>query len=112
MKRLISVLSFAVLSTAAVADTSLPYDQLTIDRALPNIPAARDVGVDYPFSGSAPYDPLAVDMALPNLDIEEVRPAPTRLASSGMTRFEWDLGYNTMDASPWATDHHFIAPPQ
>lgn len=111
MKHLISVLSFAVLSTTAVADTSLPYDQLAIDRALPNIAAAKDVGVDYPFGGSAPYDPLAVDMALPDLDIE-VRGARTQVASSGMTRFEWELGNNTMDASPWASDHNFIAPPQ
>lgn len=112
MKHLISVLSFAVLSTAAVADTSLPHDPLAIDRALPNIPAVKDVGVDYPFSGAEPYDPLAVDMAVPNIDIEEVRPAPTRLASSGMTRFEVELGYNTLDASPWANDYHFIAPAQ
>ena len=111
MKHLISVLSFAVLSTTAVADTGLPHDPLAIDRALPDIPAVRDVGVDYPFSGSEPYDPLAVDMALPDVDIE-VRDPRTQLASSGMTRFEFELGYNTMDASPWANDYHFIAPAQ
>jgi hypothetical protein len=111
MKHLISVLSFAVLSGAAVADTTLPYDQLAIDRALPDIPAVKDVGVDYPFGGSAPHDPLAVDMALPDLDIE-VRGPRTQVASSGMTRFEYELGYNTMDASPWANDYHFIAPAQ
>lgn len=111
MKRLISVLSFAVLSTTAVADAGLPHDPLAIDRALPNISVNRDVGVDYPFNGSEPYDPLAVDMALPNVDIE-VRAPRTQVASSGMTRFEVELGYNTMDASPWATDYHFIAPAQ
>jgi hypothetical protein len=40
MKRLIAAVSFAVLATPALAD-SKPYEQLDVDRALPQISVER-----------------------------------------------------------------------
>ena len=37
MKRFIAVLSLALASTGALAQTGKPFEQLDIDRALPNI---------------------------------------------------------------------------
>jgi hypothetical protein len=109
MKHLISVLSFAVFSNSAVADTGMPYDPLDVDRALPNIGEVREVGVDYPFGGSAPHDPLAIDMALPDLDL---RDSPALVASGGNTRSDVEIAVEKTEASPWANDYHFIAPAQ
>ena len=36
MKRLIAAVSFAVLSTPALAQNAKPFEQLDLDRALPN----------------------------------------------------------------------------
>ncbi len=111
MKHLISVLSFAVLSNSAVADTGMPFDPLDVERALPNITVQqRDVGVDYPFGRSAPHDPVAIDMALPDLDL---RPEPTVLAKGGNTLSDVEIAVaRAADASPWSNDYHFIAPAQ
>src|SRR4030095_16429876 len=67
MKRLIATLSFAALATAAFADNGKPFEQLDLDRALPNIPERASTPTAYPFGGSAPYEQLAVDRALPNI---------------------------------------------
>lgn len=37
MKRLIAAVSFAVLASPVLADAGKPFEQLDIDRALPNI---------------------------------------------------------------------------
>jgi hypothetical protein len=111
MKRLIFVAAIAVISASALADVGKPFEQLEIDRLLPVIPESRITGVDYPFGGTPPYNQLDVDLALPDVD---VRPSATLVALGGNTRSDVELsvGMITMNASPWASDHNFIAPPQ
>jgi hypothetical protein len=109
MKRLIATLSFAALATAAFADNGKPFEQLDLDRALPNIPERASTSTAYPFGGSAPYDQLAVDRALPN--IPEKAGERSQVADSGTTRSDAELSTEESVESPWAKDFHFIAPP-
>ena len=109
MKRLIATLSFAALATAALADNGKPFEQLELDRALPNIPESARAPTVYPFGGSAPYDQLAVDRALPNIPEHSVQ--RSQVADSGTTRSDVELSTEVSVESPWANDPHFIAPP-
>lgn len=104
MKRLIAAVSFAVLATPVLAD-SKPFEQLDIDRALPNIAERTVTATEYPFSGSAPYEQLAVDRALPDLGVER-----SQVASSGNTRSDVEISTEANAASSWENDHSFIAP--
>jgi len=106
MKRLIAALSFAVLATPAFADNGKPFEQLDLDRALPNIPEVAVRPTEYPFGGSAPYGQVEVDRALPNLPMER-----SRVAASDTTRSDIELSTDAVQESPWAKDFHFIAPP-
>ena len=106
MKRLIAAVSFAVLATPAFADNGKPFEQLDLDRALPNIPEAVVRPTQYPFGGSAPYEQAEVDRALPNLPVEH-----SRVAVSDSTRSDIELSTDAAEESPWAKDFHFIAPP-
>lgn len=54
----------AAVQLAYAADPRAPYDQLEIDRALPQIPERTDTGV-VGDSGRAPYDQLDIDRAMP-----------------------------------------------
>jgi hypothetical protein len=110
MKHLLAAFSLAVLSAPALA-AGLPFEQVEIDRLVPVIPESRHLGVDYPFGGTPPYNQLDVDMAQPDV---RVRAEPSLVASGGSTRsdLEISLARETMDASVWANDHNFIAPPQ
>jgi hypothetical protein len=105
MKRLIAAVSFAVLATPVLADVGKPFEQLDLDRALPNIAERTVVGIEYPFGGSAPYEQLTVDRALPDIRVER-----SHLASSGATRSDVEIATEAKDVSPWANDHNFIAP--
>jgi hypothetical protein len=112
MKRFIFAASFALICASALADVGKPYEQLDIDRLLPVIPESRmQTGVDYPFGGTPPYNQLDVDFALPDIDL---RPAASLVAFGGNTRSDVEISAatGTVDASPWASDHSFIAPPQ
>jgi hypothetical protein len=109
MKRLIATLAFAALATAAFAENDGPFEQLNLDRALPNIPEVPATPTVYPFGGSAPYDQLAVDRALPNLPEQSVQ--RSQMAASGNTRSDVELSNEEPAESPWAKDFHFIAPP-
>ena len=112
MKRYIFAASFALISASALADFGKPFEQLEIDRLLPVIPESRmQTGVDYPFGATPPYNQLDVDFALPHID---VRPAASLVAFGGNTRSDVEIsaGVRTVEASPWASDHNFIAPPQ
>ena len=110
MKRLIATLSFAVLAAPVFADNGKPFEQLDLDRALPNIPEMPTTATVYPFGGSAPYDQLAVDRALPNLP--EKTAERSQVAASGNTRSDVELSTTEESVeSPWANDFHFIAPP-
>ena len=107
MKRLIATLSFAALATAAFAENDgKPFEQLDLDRALPNIPEAVVRSTQYPFGGSAPYEQAEVDRAAPNLPVER-----SRVAVSDSTRSDIELSTDAPQESPWAKDFHFIAPP-
>ena len=106
MKRLIAALSFAVLATPTFADNGKPFEQLDLDRALPNIPEVTVHPTQYPFGGSAPYEQAEVDRMLPNLPMER-----SRVAASGSIRSDVELSAEAAEESPWAKDYHFIAPP-
>lgn len=106
MKRLIAAVSFAVLATPAFADNGKPFEQLDLDRALPNIPEVAVSSTQYPFGASAPYEQVEVDRALPNLPMER-----SRVAASDSTRSDIELSTDSPEESPWAKDHNFIAPP-
>lgn len=105
MKRLIAAVSFAVLASPVLADAGKPFEQLDIDRALPNVPERTVSGVEYP--GSAPYEQLAVDRALPDLRLDQER---SQMASSGETRSDVEIATEASTTSPWANDHSFISP--
>jgi hypothetical protein len=101
MKRLTLAVSIAI-STAAFADNGKPFEQLDLDRALPQIEFAA-VG-PYAARSNAPYEQVMIERMLPNLPEKATQYAQvdsgTRVdASSDATE------------SPWAKDHHFIAPP-
>jgi hypothetical protein len=109
MKRLIAAMSLAVLANFAFAlEIGKPFEQLDIDRALPNIPETAPSATAYPFGGSAPYEQLAVDRALPNI------PENARMlaATSGDTRSDREIATEERGESPWANDHNFVASPQ
>jgi hypothetical protein len=110
MKRLIATLSFSVLATSVLADAGKPFEQLDLDRALPNVAERPATATEYPFGGSAPYEQLAVDRALPNLP-EQRSQERSRVAVSGDTRSDVEIATEVSDESPWANDHNFIAPP-
>lgn len=110
MKRLIAALSFSALATSVLADSGKPFEQLDLDRALPNVAERTQIAVDYPFGGSAPYEQLAVDRALPNLP-EKRSQETSQVAASGTTRSDIEIATEVSDESPWANDHNFIAPP-
>ena len=105
MKRLIAAVSFAVLATPVLADAGKPFEQLDLDRALPNISVPAASETRYPFNGSAPYEQLTVDRALPDIRVER-----SQVASSGATRSDVEIATEAKDVSPWANDHNFIAP--
>jgi hypothetical protein len=95
MKRVIAALSLTIASTAALAEVGKPFEQLDIDRALPNVPERTASATIYPFGGSAPYDQLAVDRAFPNIAVD----APTRLAAApGETRSDAEIAVDAESA--------------
>ena len=109
MKRHIVAVALAVLAVPALAaEAGAPYDQLEIDRQLPNIefaPVAATVA-----DARAPYDQLAVDRALPNLPAKSTQVA--ELSSGGNTASDASAASEVPQESPWANDHNFIAPAQ
>lgn len=117
MKRLIAAVSFAVFAVPAVAaESGKPFEQIDLDRALPQISVAtvESRSVD---TRSLPYEQLAVDRAVPNLGARAER---SQLAASGSTRSDVEIavdarevestGYTGLATGPWANDHNFIAP--
>ena len=109
MKRFIAVLSLALASTGALAQTGKPFEQLDIDRALPNIPEREVSATVYPFGGSAPYEQIAVDRALPNIVVGE----RTQFAAvQGDTRSDAEIAVEETTSYSFANDPHFVAPPQ
>ena len=106
MKRTFAALAISLFSLNATAvEVTAPYQQLNIDRALPNIdfPAVPAYAAD----ARAPFEQLAIDRALPNLSGQKLQ-----FASAGSTRSDASTADAAQAQSPWANDEHFIAPPQ
>jgi hypothetical protein len=108
MKRLIAALGLtAVALSASALEYGPPFEQLNVDRALPQIEFAPVE--PYAADSSAPFEQLAIDRALPNLPGQAVQYAET--AGAGSTRSDATVnGETPAESSPWANDHNFIAP--
>lgn len=114
MKRFIAALALSVASSALMAQNGKPFEQVDIDRALPNVPERVESPTVYPLGGSAPYEQLLVDRALPEIVVDE----PTKLAAAaGETRSDAEIAVDEetavegeATASPFANDWNFIAP--
>src|SRR5262245_58535356 len=107
MKRLIAALSLsAVALSASALEIGKPYEQLDVDRALPNIEFAPVEA--YVATSRAPYEQLNVDRALPNINFpsSNVQLAGTDHAG---TRIDAD-GQSGSTESPFANGWNFIAP--
>jgi hypothetical protein len=109
-------LSLTVASTSVFPQAGKPFEQLDINRALPNIPQSTASATAYPLGGSAPYEQLLVDRAAPDVDVQK----PTRLAAApSETRSDAEIAVNETTAaegrateSPFANDWNFVAPAQ
>ncbi len=102
MKRLISAVAFAVLATPVLADSGKPFEQLDVNRALPNV-AERTVD-RVQDAGSAPYEQLNINRALP-----ELRGERSQTASSGNIRSDVEIATEANE-SVFSDDHNFVAP--
>ena len=111
MKRLIAAVSFAVLTVPAVAaESSKPFEQLDVDRALPQIEFAA-VERSVADVRSLPYEQSQIDRVVPSFAAENVRFAAA--AGSTMSDATSDAPLSTQTtASPFANDFNFIAPAQ
>ena len=106
MKPLIAAVSFAVFAASAFAgEAHRPYEQLVIDRALPDV-SIRAADAANPSAFGPPYEQYVVDRALPNI---ETRRADSS-AASGDTRSDRSVADHGSSGSPWANDYNFIAP--
>ena len=104
MKRLIAAVALtSVALSASALEIGKPFEQLDLDRALPNIEFAS-VG-EYVADSHAPYEQLVIDRALPNLGGQNAQFA----AAAGSTRSDASTS-EVSTASPWANDWNFIAP--
>jgi hypothetical protein len=103
MKRLIAALSLsAVAFSASALEIGKPFEQLDLDRALPNIEFAP-VGA-YVATARAPFEQLNIDRALPNLPSTNVQYAEVDTGSRS------DAYGHVETSSAWANDQNFIAP--
>ena len=94
MKRLIAAVALSSLALSAGAvEIGKPFEQLDLDRALPNIEFAPVQ--EYVAGKNAPYEQLVIDRTLPNVA------GRAESASTGSTQ---------SSQSPWANDYNFIAP--
>jgi hypothetical protein len=105
MKRLITAVALSTVALSASAfEVGAPYEQLNVDRALPNIEFAPVA--PYVADSRAPFEQLAIDRALPNLPSRNAQFA----AVAGGTRS--DASAEGTAESAWANDWNFIAPAQ
>jgi hypothetical protein len=111
MKRTLATLAISLFALNATAvEVTAPYEQLNIDRALPNIdfPAVPAYVAD----ARAPFEQLAIDRALPNLSGQKVQFASTGSTRSDASTVDEAAAQSAQNQSPWANDEHFTAPPQ
>ena len=103
MKRLITALSLsAVAFSASALEIGKPFEQLDLDRALPNIEFAP-VG-EYVVTSRAPFEQLVIDRTLPNLPSQNVQYAERDTGTKS------DAYGHVEASSSWANDQNFIAP--
>src|SRR5499426_1490624 len=94
MKRLIAAVALSSLALSASAvEIGKPFEQLDLDRALPNIEFAPVQ--EYVAGKNAPFEQLVIDRALPNV--------ASRADSAS-------VGSTQSAHSVWANDYNFIAP--
>jgi hypothetical protein len=122
MKCFIAAVSFAIAGAPAVAaEVGAPYEQLNVDRALPQV--AENVMAPDVRDGSAPFEQLTLDRALPTLPQEAIQVAENIRfadATSVGSNTRSDVGIvrdapaesPQNDHQPWRNDHNFIAPAQ
>jgi hypothetical protein len=114
MKRLLTALGLSVVALSASAvEFGKPFEQLDLDRALPNIEFAPVE--PYVADSRAPFEQLTLDRAVPNLNLPsrnvqfaESSVGGTRTDASADTEASEGTGAQT--ESPWANDWNFIAP--
>jgi len=107
MKRLIAAVALtSVALSASALEIGKPFEQLDLDRALPNIEFAPVEA--YVADSRAPYEQLVIDRALPNLAGQKAQFAEA--AGAGSTRSDASSGVEVSAVSPWANDWNFIAP--
>ena len=109
MKRLIAAVALtSVALSASALEIGKPFEQLDLDRALPNIEFAPVEA--YVADSRAPYEQLVIDRALPNLAGQKAQFADAAGAGAGSTRSDASSGGEVLAESPWANDWNFIAP--
>ena len=107
MKRRIIAVALAVAASPALAlDIGAPYEQVEVDRQLPNIEFAPVA--PYAVDEHAPYEQLVIDRMLPDLPARQQQFAGP---VGGDTRSDAGPDSDVTAESPWANDFHFIAPP-
>ncbi len=121
MKRIATVVLLASMAGSALAagansdyapgfQPGMPYSQLEVDRALPNVKdpvvdaSASAGGTLFGFKEGLPYEQAQVDRELPNVkDPVVTRPSVQVAGPATGIRF-------TEATGPWANDWNFIAP--
>jgi hypothetical protein len=110
MKRIIAAALLAATATSALAlEIGAPYEQLQIDRQLPNVkdPLVKDTASGgatvFGLKAGLPYEQAQVDQQLPSVKDPVLVPR-TQVAGPA-------VGIGVTEATgPWANDWNFIAP--
>jgi hypothetical protein len=113
MKRLIVALGFTAVAMSAFAlEYGPPYEQLNVDRSLPQIDFSPVKA--YVPDERAPFEQIAIDRALPHLPGLPGLDLQYAQSASGSTLTDVGAGAeddgDTPFVSPWANDWNFIAP--
>src|SRR5262245_58399047 len=107
MKRRIIAVALAVAASPALAlDIGAPYEQVEVDRQLPNLEFAPVA--PYKADVHAPYEQLVIDRMLPDLPTRRQQFAGP---AGGNTRTDAGADSDAAAESPCANDFHFTAPP-
>jgi len=109
MKRLALAVVIALSTVPAVpalADDRSPFEQSQLDRALPTLPEKVAASEPTVSADRMPYEQSRIDAALPNLPDTRERVMVAQIGGASYKSAAEDSG------SPWADDHHFIAPAQ
>jgi len=109
MKRLIAAVALtSVALSASALEIGKPFEQLDLDRALPNIEFAPVE--PYVADSRAPFEQLTLDRTLPDINVPSSNVQFAESANAG-TRID-AYGHAESTESPFANDWNFIAPAQ